>query len=133
MRKLTTRGRYGLRGMIELAHFYGKRPLQTGIIAEHQHISKKYLHALFHLLKQAHLINVKRGARGGLMLSREPSSITVLEILEVLEGEQLLVECIKNSNDCAYSEYCEAQDLWNRLNNVIVDYLGEKTLQDLVR
>jgi Rrf2 family transcriptional regulator, cysteine metabolism repressor len=84
--KVSTKGRYGLQLMMELAGQYGRGPVQVGSIAERQGLPPKYLHVLLGALKSAGLVNVQRGPTGGCELARHPGRITALEIFEALEG-----------------------------------------------
>ncbi len=87
MLKVSTRGRYGLLAMIELACGYGGRPVQLTFIAEKHSISRKYLHNLMTMLRGAGLVRSERGAQGGFLLNRAPAEVTLKDVLYTLEGE----------------------------------------------
>ena len=131
--KISTKGRYGLRAMIDLAIHEGPTPILMDDIAHRQNISKKYLHALLTSLKTAGLIRSVRGAGGGYILTRKPDAIDLAEILKALEGSLALVECTENSSVCDKSGSCTAQDLWCELSRDFENRLKEVKLSDLVK
>jgi Rrf2 family protein len=132
MIKISTKGRYGTRAMLELALNYGRGPMFLKGIADRQGISIGYLEQIIPSLKAAGLVNSIRGARGGYALAREPGSIRLKEIIYALEGPVSIVECINEKDRCEKVDLCVTHDLWNELNNVIDDYLEEITLDQLV-
>ncbi|KKR04429.1 MAG: Rrf2 family protein [Candidatus Uhrbacteria bacterium GW2011_GWF2_39_13] len=131
--KLSTRSRYGLRLMFELALHFGKGSVFLKDIAKKQDISEKYLSKLIIPLKAAKLVNSARGAHGGYTIAREPSLITVREIVEVLEGDISPVECVKNSGVCKRASTCPTRDIWCSLEREIFNVLENITLQNIVR
>jgi len=131
MLKLSTKGRYGLRAMIELANNHGQKTLMMSTIAERQEISRKYLHALLTSLKDAGLVRAVRGARGGFLLAKEPSQIKISDIFEALEGRLSVVDCVTDSTLCDRMERCQTWGLWKRLNDAMVKVLDDVTLADL--
>lgn len=118
--------------MYELARNYGKTPVILKEIARLQDISEKYLSKLIIPLKGAHLINSSRGSHGGYSVARDPSTITLKEIVEILEGDITPVECVKNPEVCPRTEGCPSRDVWCRLDRAISGLLEEITLDDLV-
>lgn len=128
---LTTICRYGIRAMIELANRFGEEPIPLRSIAEEQHISRKYLDHIMRLLKNAGLVRVVKGVRGGFQLSRPPGEIKVSEIFHVLEGDSFLVECVSDSGICDRSDNCAARKVWAELSRRMEDFLSSKTLADL--
>lgn len=130
--KLSTRSRYGVRLMYELARNYGKSPVILKEIARLQDISEKYLSKLIIPLKGAHLVNSSRGSHGGYSVARDPSTITLKEIVEILEGDITPVECVKNQEVCPRTEDCPARDVWCRLDRAISGFLEGITLDELV-
>jgi Rrf2 family cysteine metabolism transcriptional repressor len=130
--KLSTRTRYGLRAMVELASYATKSPIMVRKIAEKQQISKKYLDIIFTSLKVAGLVRAIRGATGGFLLTRAPEAIRISEIVAALEGALAPVECCQSPEVCDRSTHCAAQQLWNRLAAAIQDTLDSTTLADLV-
>jgi Rrf2 family protein len=119
--------------MYELARNYGKSPVILKEIARLQGISEKYLSKLIIPLKGAHLVNSSRGSHGGYTAARDPSAITIREIVEILEGDITPVECVKNADVCGRAEVCPSRDVWCRLDRAISDFLEEITLEDLVK
>ena len=105
--KLSTKGRYGVKAMVELAINYGDSPLSIKTISQRQGISEYYLEQLFTTLRKEKLINSIRGAQGGYILGREPKDIKVSDIMYVLEGPIEIADCIEgvacNNIDCCFS------------------------------
>ena len=131
--KLSTRTRYGIRAILEIAENYGKGPLQTKVIAERQEISVKYLEQLMALLKSARFIRSIRGSKGGYILAREPHEIKISDVFGALEGSSIItVECLGNDNFCARAADCIARQLWAEVQNAVMTVLESKTLQDLL-
>ena len=130
--KLSTRSRYGLRLMFELALFNGKGTVFLKDIAERQVLSEKYLSKLVIPLKAAKLINASRGAHGGYTLAKVPSEITVRQIVEVLEGDICPVECVNNSSVCDRLDLCPTRDIWAVLQQEIYKVLDAVTLQKII-
>jgi len=131
--KLSTRSRYGVRLMFELALNYGKGSILLKDIAKNQEISEKYLSKLIIPLRNAGLVNSIRGAHGGYVIARKPDKISIKEIVETLEGNITLVECVKNALICARSSYCPTRDVWCKLDNEISKTLKSISLQDVVK
>lgn len=130
--KLSTRSRYGLRLMFELALAYGSRAIQLQDIAQRQELSEKYLSKLIIFLREAKLIGSVRGAHGGYVLKRDPDKITLKEIVSSLEGGLSIVDCTENSSECGRVKKCPTRDVWCGLNKVVSDYLEGITLADIV-
>jgi len=128
--KLSTRGRYGLRAMLEIALGFEEGPVLTQTISEHQEISRKYLHTLLTTLKGAGLVRSVRGTGGGYVLTRSPSEIRVSEVVSVLEGS--LIDCVGDKNICNRSAQCVTRELWQELSDTIEGFLSQVTLHDLV-
>ncbi len=127
--KLSTT-RYATRAILELADSFGKGPLQTRIIAEHQEISVKYLEQLMAALKSAGLIKSQRGAKGGYVLARSPDKINLSEVFDVFEGPVVTVECVANENYCARAADCIARQVWTEVQRAVKNVLQSITLQD---
>ncbi len=129
--KLSTRTRYGVRAILELAMSGNKGPLQLKIIAQRQDISVKYLEQLMVVLKAAGFVRSVRGSKGGYMLAKAPDQIELSEILHCLEGTVTTVECVENKDYCVRAADCAARDLWVKVQKAIDDVLKSVTLQDL--
>ena len=130
--KLSTRTRYGIRAILELAQSNGKRPLQLRIIAQHQDISVKYLEQLMSILRSAGFVRSMRGAKGGYMLAKAPNQVKLSDVFDCLEGHVTTVECVEDENYCARSADCVARQVWAQVQEAIKDVLQSITLQDLV-
>ena len=129
--KVSTRGRYGLRAMIELAKNENSGAIPLRIIAERQDISEQYLEQLFVNLRNAGLVKSVRGANGGYLLKGAAEDITVREILVALEGPINIVDCVADESLCDFSNKCATHELWIELRERIEDLLANITLEDL--
>ena len=134
MLRMSTKGRYGLRAMIDLAEAYneGQHPVMMGDIAKRQELSRKYLHALLTSLKQAGLVDAVRGAKGGYYLAKRPEEINVSDILIALEGEIFVVNCVKDNVRCNRRGHCRAHQVWVELNRTIHRMLDGVALSSLL-
>lgn len=131
--KLSTKGRYGVKAMFEVALHYGKEPVSIKMIAEKQDISEYYLEQLFASLRKAGLINSIRGAQGGYVLSRPPGEITVADILNVLEGPIEISDCISDDEmSCSRMNYCATRLLWIKIRDSVNQVINSITLQDMI-
>jgi Rrf2 family protein len=130
--KLSTRTRYAVRAMIELAQNEANRPLQLKIIAKRQDISVKYLEQLMAILRSAGLIRSVRGSKGGYVLARPPNQVRLSDILHCLEGPVTTVECVEDSNYCVRAAECAARQIWTKVQQAIEEVLQSITLQDVV-
>lgn len=133
--KLSTRGRYGLRAMIDMAQSEDKSPIATHTIAERQGISERYLEQLMVPLKRAGLVKSVRGSQGGYVLGRKPGDITAGDIIRVLEGPIAPVECVSEHNPeiCERSDYCVTRILWAKVRDSIAEVLDSYSLNDLAQ
>lgn len=131
--KVSTRTRYGLRFLFELAYNYSEnQSVYLNAIAKKQNISEKYLSKIALILKGAGILKSQRGVHGGYVLSKKTSELKLKEIIEVLEGETFLLDCIKNKNTCEFQKRCPTYSFWQEFDNIIEDFLNSKKLQDLV-
>jgi len=130
--RLSTRTRYGIRAMLELAENVGRGPLQLRIIAHRQDISVKYLDQLMAILKSAGFVRSIRGAKGGYMLAKAPEQIKLSDVFNCLEGPVVTVECTENENYCARSADCVARQVWTQLQEAVTAVLQSITFKDLV-
>ena len=130
--KLSTRGRYGARLMLDLASHYGKGNVYLKDIASRQEISQKYLGQLIPLLRNAGLINSTRGAHGGYTLARPPAKINMKDIISVVEGDICIVECVDSFSSCQRVDTCVTRDIWHELKEGILKALESYTLEDMV-
>ncbi|MGO1470357.1 MAG: RrF2 family transcriptional regulator [Tissierella sp.] len=131
--KLSTKGRYGLMAMFELAMEYGNGPISLKTIAQKQDLSDNYLEQLFAVLRRDELLNSVRGSQGGYMLARHPKSITVGEILRSLEGSLAPAGCVsEDDNDCCKDENCATKLVLMRIKNSIDNVVDSITLEDMI-
>jgi Rrf2 family cysteine metabolism transcriptional repressor len=122
--------------MIELGRRHGQGPVSLSDVAQAQSISLGYLEQIFPLLKDAHLVESTRGARGGYELSRAPQQITVGDVVRALEeGYIMPLKCIPQETgqaSCGRQDFCAARDVWRKMHEGIVEVLDSTTLEDLV-
>jgi len=130
--KLSTRGKYGFRAILELAIHYGRGPIPLKNVSERLDISQKYLERLVTSLKSAGLVQSFRGAHGGYTLARHPSEIKLSEVIQTLEGSIALSECVNNSAVCLRSKSCVVRGIWVEMKEAMNGVLKSTTLQDLV-
>lgn len=131
--KLSTRTRYGVRLMVALALNYGQTPVFLKDIAKGENISEKYLSLIIIPLRGIGLVNSIRGAHGGYSLAKDPSQITMKEIVDVLEGDCSLVDCVKNPSSCPRVVICASHDIWAIIGGKISETLSSITLDMLVK
>jgi len=130
--RISTKGDYGLRALIELAHHYGEpRPVQSGDIASRQKIPESYLEQLLTTLRRAGFIRSVRGPQGGHALIREPSGVRVSEVIEALEGPIMPTDCLDEASACARNGGCAQSEMWKDVRDAIVGVLDNATIADL--
>lgn len=132
--KLSTKGRYGLKAMFQLALQYGEGPTPLNNVAQEQNISENYLEQLVATLKKNGFLESVRGAQGGYYLSKAPNEITVGNILRALEGDIAPADCVIDSEDtnCERAEYCVTKLVWEKIRDSIDDVVDSITLQDMI-
>ena len=130
--KLSTRGRYGLKAMFDLALHEGSDPIPLKLIAERQNISDQYLEQIFSTLKKAELVRSVRGAQGGYFLYKKPNEITVGNILRALEGNLKITNCQMDEDLCENYKSCATKGVWTRLQKSMEEVVDSITLQDMV-
>ena len=131
--KISTKGRYGLRILLDLALHDQDEPRLMKDIARSQQISEKYISRLILPLNEAGFITSFRGAKGGLKLAKQPKEITLLEIVEAMEGRIAIVDCVFDKDFCPKSNDCSACKIWTALNKKIRKQMDEVTLKDLLK
>src|SRR5690606_14897980 len=131
--KLSTRGRYGLRAMLDLALHYDDGYISLRHIAERQEISEGYLEQVFAMLKKDGLVKSVRGAQGGYKLSYPPEDITVGMILRTLEGSLAPVECVdgENPSKCSRYDECVTKFIWEKMRDSLYEVVDSISLEDL--
>ena len=119
--KLSTKGRYGLRALIDLAQYSGEAPVSITSISDRQNISERYLEQLMSMLKKGDLVKSLRGAGGGYVLARDAADISVGDILRALEGSLDPVECsgLNPEEGCQIADSCVTKYVWQRINESI--------------
>lgn len=131
--KISTKGRYALRMLLDLAQHRADGYIALKDVAERQSISKKYLEQIVPLLNKADLLRTNRGYQGGYALAKDPDKYTVGEILRVTEGSLSPVSCLQYpENDCPRAAECVTLPVWRGLYKAITDYLDGVTLQDII-
>lgn len=131
--KISTKGRYALRMMLDLAMHSADGFVALKDIAERQDISKKYLEQIVPLLNKADLLRTNRGYQGGYALAKSPEKYTVGEILRVTEGNLCPVSCLQYPvNECPRASECLTLPVWEGLYKAINDYLDSVSLQDII-
>ena len=132
--KISTRGRYALRVMIDLAEHYSGNYIRLKDIVERQDISQKYLEGIMTDLSKSGLVEGQHGKGGGYKLNRAPDAYTVGEILRITEGDLAPITCLeKDAAYCARAGECRTLPMWKNLYKVINDYLDSVSLADLMR
>ena len=133
--KLSTKGRYGLRAVLDLAMNSSKdNAIALSAVAERQKISISYLEQLIAKLKKAGIVNSIRGAQGGYILAKAPEEISVGEVLRALEGNLNPVDCseLEGNNQCSGSDLCVTKFVWKRISDSINSAVDELMLSELV-
>ena len=133
--KLSTKGRYGLRALIDLALYSENETVSIASISARQNISESYLEQLIAKLRKAGLVTSVRGAGGGYKLAKPASEISVGDILRALEGSLDAVKCpgLEEENSCDGSEFCVTKYVWQKINDSINRTVDEMKLDQLVR
>lgn len=131
---VSTKGRYALRVMLELAQFSGEGYFPLTEIAERQEMSVKYLESIISVLSKAGLVDGARGKGGGYRLNRKPEEYSVGELLRLTEGSLAPVACLDcKPNKCERSCDCKTLPMWEKLDEIICNYLDSVTLADLLK
>jgi len=132
--RLSARGQYGVRALVELARHYCHGPLPLQQIAQNQRISPSYLERVLRILRQSGLVQSVRGAHGGYYLAQAPQEITVGQVVRALEGPISPVDCVSEGNPspCEQVQHCSTRLAWLRLRDGIAAALDALTLADLI-
>ena len=131
--RLSTRGRYALRMMLDIARHGGqKKPVSLAMVAERTGISRGYLEQLASYLRNSRLLRAISGRYGGYRLSRAAADITIFQIVESAMGPVCVVDCVDDPESCPRSEWCECRVVYTLINNRIAEVLKEYTLADLL-
>ena len=130
--KFSTKTRYGVRAILEIAMNECENGIFQKEIAKNQNISYKYLDHIMTSLKVAGLVTKASGRKSGYILTRKPSEITINDIHNAFEPGVCVVDCLSHSHSCKREGMCASRGFWGKLNNQITEYLKATTLQDLV-
>ena len=131
--KISTKGRYGLRTLMDIAVHQVHGPVNLNDIAERQGISAKYLWQIVNLLKTAGFVRGTRGPKGGYVLLLNPSEISLLDVIQTLEGPISLVECVDDPAFCTRMASCVAHSVWEEVSQAIRGALRKITLAEILR
>jgi len=133
--KLSTKGKYGVRALFEIARNFGKGPLTIREIAERQQISLSYLEQILHRLGKAGIIESVRGPHGGYELARKPADLTIGDVVRALEGPIALSHCLEPgaSAGCYQADDCVARMVWSRVGEKIEEALDSITFEQLLK
>lgn len=132
--KISTRGRYAVRVMIDLAENGGKGFVPLKDIAKRQEVSLKYLEGIMLALSKSRLVDAVHGKGGGYKLVKEPQEYTVFDILKVTEGDLATVACLSEGAPvCDRAKTCKTLPMWKQLDGIIADFLRSKTLKDFIK
>ncbi|NTW73175.1 MAG: Rrf2 family transcriptional regulator [Eubacteriaceae bacterium] len=133
--RLSTKGRYGVTAMIHLATYFNKGPVSLKDIAQELDYSEAYMEQLFAALKKERLVASQRGAKGGYSLAKDPSDITVGEIIKALEGPIEFSSCVGGTENfkCKKSTHCVTKEVWEQVNDSINNVIDHITLGDLLK
>ena len=136
--RLSTKSRYGLRALFDIAYNNSNAPAQIQDVSRRQQISPRYLEQIFQNLKKAGILKSKRGPQGGYTLARKPDEITVYEIIKATEQDVLMVDCVgegkktrRRKNECPFEGKCVTQTVWQEANDLLADLFGRLTLETL--
>lgn len=129
---ISTKGRYGIRMLVDLAQHKDAGLVQIKDLAQRQDITIKYAEQIISLLNKNRFVRSVRGAQGGYEIIGNAKDYTIYDILTKIEGDLSVVDCVNDETYCNRTSACESRNLWVGLNNVIKDYLSNITLQDLV-
>ena len=133
--KISTKGEYGIRALLELSQRYGQGYIQSTDIASARGIPENYLYQLLITLRKAGIIRSRRGPQGGHMLARTPAGISVAEAVIALEGPLAPVACVQSDveDDCPYGDHCAMRGVWDQVTQATRDILQSTTFEELVQ
>lgn len=130
--RLCTRARYGIRALLDIAIHGQDTPVSRKDIAEREQISSAYLEQVIRPLLAAGLVRSSRGAKGGFQLGRAPEKVRLSEVVQILDGSLLLVDCVGSPDACTRSGSCATRDVWSEVGAAIAGVLESITLRDLL-
>ena len=130
--KISTKGRYGLRILMDLAIHQSDKPRLIRDIAKSQQISEKYISRLVIALRKAGVVRSVRGVNGGFHIAMKPEDITLLDVIEVMEGPISIVDCVSAPKKCVHNANCAPREVWCKLNDDIRTLMRGTTLADIL-
>ena len=130
--KISTKGRYGTRALLDVALHQNESPVQLKVIAQRQQISLHYLEHIIAPLIAAGMLRSTRGVHGGVSLGKPPQEIVLSEVIKVLEGSIAPVECVDDPSVCSRANICAVRDIWTETKKAMAEVLESTTLRDLV-
>lgn len=130
--KLSTKGRYGLRAVIDIAVHCTNEPASLSSIAARQQLSEGYLEQIIAKLKKAGIVYSARGSSGGYRLARNPEDITVGDVLRALEGDLTVCQCAEDKAQCSLFDQCVTKYVWERINNSINHVVDAMTIREVI-
>lgn len=129
--KVSTKGDYGVRALIELAHHYGEGPIQSSEIAARQSVPEAYLEQLLIILRRAGFIRSVRGPQGGHALIRDPCQLRLSEAILALEGSLTPIDCLEEGSACSKAGGCAQRPVWEAVREAVLNILGGVTIGEL--
>ncbi len=129
--KISSRGKYGTRALLDLALHSSGEPVPLKDIAHRQQIPLAYLEHLIAPFINAGIVRSSRGVRGGVWLAKSPREVKLSRVIELLEGSIAPVECVSNPGECPRAGYCATRDIWSELERAMSAVLDSITLEDL--
>lgn len=131
--KLTMKGDYGLRAMLDMAAYYGQGPIESADIARRQYIPEQYLDQILMALRKEGLVRSIRGPKGGHMLAKSPAHITMAQVMQALEGYVPPMECLPNPDFCKLSPGCALRVVWQKIDAMTQQVLSTTTIEELAQ
>ncbi|GAB4505697.1 MAG: Rrf2 family transcriptional regulator [Anaerolineales bacterium] len=131
--QITRQADYAVRAVLYLARMGGNQRAATSSIAQEQSIPPSFLAKIISQLSIAGLLHTSRGARGGVMLARDPKDITLLEVIEAIDGPIMLNECVGDNSTCTFDENCPLRPVWCEAQNVLVARLKDTNFAQLLQ
>jgi Rrf2 family protein len=129
--RLSMRSDYGVRALTDLAMHHGQGPIQSADVARRMAIPPVYLDQVFSALRKAGLVRSTRGPQGGHELARRPDSITMSDIVTVLEGPLQVLDCVNDTSVCDLTDTCSQRPVWSRVHQAVLAVLDDVNLADL--
>lgn len=130
--QITKQADYAMRALVFIGRLGPGKQAPSNVIAEEMHMSRMFLSRINSQLSNAGLINTRRGARGGIMLAKAPSEISVYDVLVAIDGPVELMHCTQNPDDCTLSDCCPLRSFWLETQEVLIKHMQDTSIQDLL-